>query len=125
MKKAMSLRRWLLLAGGLLCLGLVVAASQQPNGAKPDAAPAKAAGSRVVKVTLYPNSALVTREVDVPAGDGITELVVPQLPPRVVNSSLYSEGANGLRVLSTRFRSRQVFEDTREDVRKAEDELKK
>ena len=32
--------------------------------------------SKIVAVTVYPNSALVTREVDVPAGTGIVELVV-------------------------------------------------
>src|SRR5205823_6275709 len=53
-----------------------------------------------------------------------TELVVKNLPARVVNSSLYSEGTDGIRVLSTRFRSHVLFEDTREDVRKAEDVMK-
>ena len=35
-----------------------------------DPAVGKIAASRVVAVTVYPNSALVTREVDVPAGKG-------------------------------------------------------
>ena len=48
--------------------------------------------SRVVAVTVYPQNALVTREVDVPAGQGRLELVVTPLPPATVNSSLYSEG---------------------------------
>src|SRR5262245_4614832 len=123
-------RRWLFASAGVLAVGLVVASSQllvsQTNGT-PRAAGAgsAAARSKIVKVTVYPNSALVTREVEVPAGKGITELVVSELPLRTVNSSLYSEGSNGLRVLSTRFRTQPVFEDTREDVRKLEDEIKK
>src|SRR5262249_42793035 len=40
------------------------------------------------------------------------------------NSSLYTEGTDGIRVLTTRFRSRPIFEDTRADVRKLQDELK-
>src|SRR5262249_45630164 len=76
-------------------------------------------------VTVYPNSALVTREVDVPEGAGNIELVVTPLPPQTVDSSLYSEGTDGIRVLTTRYRMRPIKEDVREEVRKAEDELKK
>ena len=80
--------------------------------------------SRVVSVTVYQNNALVTREVDVPAGDGTFELVVTPLPPQTVDSSLYSEGTDGIRVLTTRYRTRPIKEDTREEVRKVEAELK-
>ena len=98
-------------------------------GAKP-AGPAdptpgvKVAPSRVASVTVYPNSALVTREVDVPIGAGTLELTVTPLPPTTINSSLYTEGTEGIRVLTTRFRTRPILEDTREDVRKLNDELK-
>jgi uncharacterized protein (TIGR02231 family) len=90
----------------------------------PPAAAVKVAPSRVAAVTVYPNSALVTREVDVTDGAGTLELTVTPLPPTTVNSSLYTEGTDGIRVLTTRFRSRPVQEDTREDVRKLQDELK-
>ena len=56
-------------------------------------------------VTVYPNSALVTREVDVPQGTGTIEMTVTPLPPTTINSSLYTEGSDGIRVLTTRFRS--------------------
>jgi hypothetical protein len=78
----------------------------------------------VLSVTVYPNSALVTREVTVPEGAGSFELVVTPLPPQTVNSSLYSEGTNGVQVLTTRYRQRPMKEDTREEVRKAEAQLK-
>jgi uncharacterized protein (TIGR02231 family) len=92
----------------------------------PAVAPAdvKVADSRVTAVTVYPNSALVTREVDVPAAAGTVELTVTPLPPTTVNSSLYTEGTEGIRVLSTRFRTRPILEDTRADVRKLRDELR-
>ena len=45
------------------------------------------------------------------------------LPPTLVNSSLHSEGAEGIRVLTTHFRTRPLLEDNREDVRKLQDEL--
>jgi hypothetical protein len=147
------MRKWTLLSAGALALGVVALSGQmlvsQTNpttGTKgeqirgPDGAPAvalktriaaktelraAAAKSRIVKVTVYPSNALVTREVEVPAGQGLAELVVPDLPIRTVDTSLYSEGSEGIRVLSTRFRTRPVLEDTREDVRKLEDQKKK
>jgi uncharacterized protein (TIGR02231 family) len=96
----------------------------------PPAAPAhplagqKLAANRIVAVTVYANSALVTREVDVPEGAGLQELTVTPLPPTTVNGSLHGEGADGIRVMATRFRTRPVLEDTREDVRKLQDELR-
>jgi uncharacterized protein (TIGR02231 family) len=84
----------------------------------------KIAASHVLAVTVYPNSALVTREVEVPAGMGTHELTVTPLPPTTNNTSLYTEGTDGIRVLTTRFRTRQILEDTREDVRKLQDEIK-
>jgi uncharacterized protein (TIGR02231 family) len=98
-----------------------------PAEKEPPANPAtgvKLATSRVTAVTVYPNSALVTREVDVPEGQGTLELTVTPLSPATVNSSLYTEGTDGIRVLTTRFRTRPILEDTREDVRKLQDELK-
>ena len=85
----------------------------------------RAAASKIVAVTVYQGQALVTREVGVPEGDGTVELVVTPLPPQTVDSSLYTEGADGLRVLSTRFRTRAVKEDTRQEVRAREELLKK
>jgi hypothetical protein len=95
-----------------------------PVWAKEGPAQPKPATSRVIAVTIYQNSALVTREVDVPEEAGAIELVVTPLPPQTVDSSLYSEGTDGLRVLTTRYRMRPIQEDTREDVRKKEAELK-
>jgi uncharacterized protein (TIGR02231 family) len=92
--------------------------------ARPAPAGVKLATSRVVAVTVYPNSALVTREVDVPEGVGTFELTVTPLPPATVSGSLYTEGAENIRVLATRFRTRAVLEDTREDVRQLQDELR-
>src|SRR5215472_15452718 len=74
-------------------------ADDDPEAAKAEAPP-KIAASRITHVTVYPDSALVTREVEVPAGAGTVELVVSPLPERTINSSLYSEGSEGLRVMS-------------------------
>ncbi len=79
--------------------------------------PPRPAASRITEVTVYQSQALVTREVSVPEGEGTIELVVTPLPPQTVEGSLYTEGADGLRVLSTRFRTRAVKEDNRQEVR--------
>jgi uncharacterized protein (TIGR02231 family) len=137
----------LLTVGGLVLAFLATRMSANPQAEPPQPPPArekavtppeaskevapvpalpgvKIATSRVAAVTVYPNSALVTREVDVPEGAGTLELTVTPLPPTTVNSSLYTEGTEGIRVLTTRFRSRPILEDTREDVRKIQDEIK-
>src|SRR5205807_7578252 len=125
---SMMKSRWLLTAGlafGAGCLAVALWARPARDEAAKAEEPPKAAASRIAAVTVYPNSALVTREVDVPAGQGSMELVVTPLPPQVVSTSLYSESADGIRVLTTRFRSRPVKEDTREEVRKLEDEVRR
>jgi hypothetical protein len=123
------MKRHIWLLGAVVVLGVGGAAYLAArNAADPplkEEKGVKGATSKIVQVTVYPDSALVTREVDVPAGDGIVEVVVTPLPPHTINSSLYSEGSDGIRVLTTRFRNRPVEEDAREEVRKLDDEIKK
>ena len=107
-------------------------ATEAPPPAKPDPASVrnqdvgavKIAPSHITAVTVYPNSALVTREVDVPEGQGTVELIVNPLPPATLSNSLYTEGTDGIRVLTTRFRTRPILEDTREEVRTLQNDLK-
>jgi hypothetical protein len=99
-------------------------AAQDEPTAVPASTPAgvvpKSAPSRVTAVTVYQGNALVTREVDVAVGKGLAEIIVTPLPPQTVDSSLYAEGTDGVRVLSTRYRTRAVKEDTRKEVRAKE-----
>ena len=128
----MSKRLWLslgiavCLGVGLLSLKLVLGAAE-PKVAAPALPPdaTKSANSRIVAVTVYQRNALVTREVDVPEGAGSTELIVTPMPDATVEDSLYSEGSDNVRVLTTRFRNRPIKEDTREEVRKLEAEKHK
>jgi hypothetical protein len=125
----MNKRLWIVagVVAGLLVGTLFVSKLAFTQAADP-AAPAeqpKAAASKVTAVTVYQNNALITREVEVPEGAGTIEVVVTPLPPQTINSSLYSEGSEDIRVLSTRFRTRPMKEDTREEVRKADAELRK
>src|SRR5262245_39384480 len=116
----------LAVVAGLVGAGVATRNSAHGEAAKKgEAAPElKLASSRIAHVTVYQNNALVTREVDAPEGTGTMELVVSPLPAQTVNTSLYSEGAEGMRVLTTRFRLRPVKEDTREEVRRLEGQLK-
>ncbi len=86
--------------------------------------PIKTAPSKVTAVTVYSDTALVTREVTAPEGAGLMELVVSPLPPYTMQSSLYAEGGENVRVLSVRFRTRAIAEDTRDEVRKLETQIK-
>jgi hypothetical protein len=104
-------------------LALACAGRAADTGNPPAATQQKSAASRITNVTVYQNNALVTREVDVPEGLGSMELAVTPLPPQTINSSLYSEGSDGIRILTTRYRTRPIKEDTREEVRKLEAQI--
>ena len=98
------------------------AVAQKPDENVPAPRPA---ASKIVAVTVYRGQALVTREVSVPEGDGTVELVVTPMPPQTVEGSLFTEGTDGLRVLATRFRTRAVKDDTRQEVRAKEELVKR
>ncbi|MBA4190050.1 MAG: hypothetical protein C0467_18860 [Planctomycetaceae bacterium] len=84
----------------------------------------KAAASKITAVTVYSNTALVTREVTAPDAAGLAEVVVSPMPPYTMQSSLYAEGNDNIRVLSVRFRTRAIAEDNREAVRKIDTQIK-
>ena len=114
-------------AAAVLLLSSTFAFAQptQPAPAtKPADPPQPVAASKLVAVTVYQGSALVTREVEVPEGQNLVEVVVSPLPVQTVDSSLYTDSADGIRVLSTRFRTRAVKEDTREEVRAIENKIR-
>lgn len=74
-------------------------------------------------VIVYRGQALVTRTltVDIPAGT--SELIVKDLPARIVPESIYAQTSDGTKVLSVRYREKAVMEDTREEVRQLEAEI--
>ena len=127
------MRRWYFAPAAIVSTSLVAGLGflLLSSGLAQDAKPAdkqsasQIAKSKIDKVTVYPNNALVTREVDVPAGNGLIELIVAPMPDQIVPSTMYSEAGEGLRVLTTRFSTRQVLEDTSEERRKLEAEKEK
>ena len=74
-------------------------------------------------VTVYRGQALVTREVPIVAREGTFEIVVTDLPARVIPSSLHADSPDGVQVRSVRYRTRPIAHDVREDVRKLDDAI--
>ena len=101
----------------LFAVGVLAANANAEDGIK-------TAPSKIATVTIYQNAALVTREVTLPEAAGQMEVVVSPLPSATMQSSLYAEGSEAVRVLSARYRTRAIAEDNREEVRKLETEIK-
>ena len=106
---------------GVLAVALVAASAWA--GAPAPEPEGKGIPGRVAAVTLYRGQALVTRIVPVEGGAGPVELVVGNLPERVVPDSLFAEGTAGLAVRAVRMRTRSVGEEPREEVRKIDQEI--
>lgn len=124
-----ALARLPLLTGVLVALAQMRASGQAPmtTSSEPSRVSIKSVpvSSRIVAVTVYSDTAMVTREVDVPATKGLMELEVGALPAQVVGASLYSESGEAVRVLATRFRTRQSEADVRKEVREIDEQQKK
>jgi hypothetical protein len=78
----------------------------------------------ITAVTVYRGQALVTRAVDLPAKAGLTEIVVTELPDRLLPGSLFAEADGGVEVRSVSYRERAVAKDVREAVQKLDDQIK-
>lgn len=107
----------------LAMIGPAVLAQANPP-ADADAAPeATETRGTVEAVTVYRGQALVTRVVETGDGAGLREIVVTDLPARVVPGSVYAEGEEGVAIRSVRYRARPVREDVREEVRELDERI--
>jgi len=79
----------------------------------------------ISKVTVYRGQALVTRTVKVDLPAGTSELIVTDLPARIVPESLYAQTSGDIKVLSVRYREKAVKEDTREEVKELDAQIEK
>src|SRR5262245_1673279 len=114
--EGLSMRHFLFTMSALALFSVALAQDTAKSGIS--------AKHRITAVTVYQGNALVTREVTVPEGTGPMELLVSPLPPQTIATSPYAEGTDGIRVLNTRYRTVAIKEDTREEVRKLEAQLK-
>ena len=74
-----------------------------------------AATNRVSAVTLYRNSAMVTRTVELPAKAGELELLIERLPQSMSATSLSAVGGEGVVVRMVQYRRKtiQAKQDTK------------
>ena len=77
----------------------------------------------VSKVTVYRGQALVTRNIDIDLPENTSEIIVGQLPERIVPESLYALTSGDIKVLSVRYREKAVMEDTREEVKQLDADI--
>ena len=77
----------------------------------------------ISKVTVYRGQAQVTRSIEIDLPAGTSELVVRDLPSRIVPESLYAQTSGNLKVLSVRYREKAVSEDTRQEVKQLDDRI--
>ncbi len=77
----------------------------------------------ISKVIVYRGQALVTRGIEVELPDGVSEFIVTGLPERILSESLYGQAADGMKVLSVRYREKDVKEDMREEVKALEAQI--
>ncbi len=77
----------------------------------------------ISKVTVYRGQALVTRAIEVDLQRGTSELIVDELPARIVSESLHAQTSGSAKVLSVRYREQAVKEDTRQEVKQLDAQI--
>jgi hypothetical protein len=77
----------------------------------------------VEHVTLYRDQALVTRRIDIPAGNGVQEIRVGRLPEQVVSDSVFAEGDGDTEVRSVRVTRRASSASDRQEVKDLQEQL--
>jgi hypothetical protein len=77
----------------------------------------------VTEVIVYRGQALVTRSIESELPQGGSEIVVKNLPNRIVPESLFARAGQGATISSVRYRERAVKEDTREEVKQLDAEI--
>lgn len=84
---------------------------------------AQAVTGDITDVIVYRGQALVTRSIKIDGAAGDMELIVENLPARIISESLYAQADNDVKVLSVRYREKTTREDKREEVKKLEQEI--
>ena len=93
----------------LLC-GPVFAETQSNEGA-------------ITDVIVYHGRALVTRTIQLEKPSGDVELLVENLPERILPESLYAQAADGIQVLSVRYRIKELEKDMRDEVKAIQEKI--
>lgn len=78
---------------------------------------------RIESVILYRGQALVTRLLPVDAPAGTIELVVRDLPEQILPDSLYGSAEEGVQVRAVRYRTREVDQAPRDEIRELDEQI--
>ena len=77
----------------------------------------------ITDVIVYRGRALVTRTIELDNAGGDMELLVENLPERILPESLYAQAADGIQVLSVRYRVKEIEKDTRAEVKALDEQI--
>jgi len=78
----------------------------------------------ISNVIVYRGQALITRTIELDLSKGRSEVIVTGLPNKIISESLYGRARDNVTVSSVRYRERAVKEDTREEVKQLDAEIK-
>ena len=87
----------------LLCATLATATAARSDEQEPTSTAGK-----VTRVTLYRGQALITRAISLSGTPGSRELIVTDLPPNIVDGSLFAEAPDKIVVRAVRLLQRAV-----------------
>lgn len=96
----------------ILCVGCAIAFAEPVTVEGP-----------ITSVIVYRGQALVTRSAALPQGEGDMELLIENLPEKILPESLYAQSDGSVSVLSVRYREKAVSEDTRQQVLELKDQI--
>lgn len=77
----------------------------------------------ITGVIVYHGQALVTRTIQLNQAGGDVELLVENLPEKILPESLYALSNDGVQVLSVRYRVKEIAKDTRAEVRALDEQV--
>jgi len=77
----------------------------------------------ISSVIVYRGQALVTRSAAIPQGGGDMELLIENLPEKILPESLYAQSDGSVSVLSVRYREKATSEDTRQQVLELKEQI--
>ncbi|MFW6336705.1 MAG: mucoidy inhibitor MuiA family protein [Phycisphaeraceae bacterium] len=103
-----------------LTVAAILVGFGQPHAAKAEALSGPGA---IESVTVYRGQAMVTRTLSLAELEGRAEVVFTELPVHVVSDSVAAEAGPGVEVGFTRYRTRPVAEDVREEVRELDQQI--
>lgn len=77
----------------------------------------------ITDVIVYHGRALVTRTIQLEKPSGDVELLVENLPERILPESLYAQATDGIQVLSVRYRVKEIEKDMRDEVKAIQEKI--